>query len=309
MKKISVSAPAKINTILRVVALRPDFYHELEMVMVKLKLADLITIHDHPETTAITFSCDSIQNEGMNAHNNLVVKAAKLLQETYQVKRGASIHLEKNIPVAAGLGGGSSDAASTLKALNCLWDLKLDANALAKHGESLGADVPFFCHESPAAYVHGIGEKIQPIDCFPKLFLLLVNPGIEVSTAWVYKECDKLFFPGGPGTKKQKRTLEKQSDKDDFQLTGKNAGVRRGAPFAARSEVLCGLTNDLEEVTRAKYLEISEMKEFFLKFGADAALMSGSGPTVFGVFKTRELSVQAEKQLPSSWKGFVTETL
>ena len=177
MNSITVNAPAKINTILRVIGRRPNGFHDLKMIMVPLKLADEITLTKI--SSGIEFACDCMADAGMTGEQNLAWRAANLLRQVASREDGVKITLKKNIPVAAGLGGGSSDAAAVLRGLNQLWDLGYTANELASQGMKLGSDVPFFCYDS-VARVEGLGDEVIPLDSFPKLFILLTNPGFAV---------------------------------------------------------------------------------------------------------------------------------
>jgi 4-diphosphocytidyl-2-C-methyl-D-erythritol kinase len=293
MKEITLSAPAKINTILRIVGRRPNGYHDLAMVMEKLDLKDELTLEAIPE--GIELEIDGESDSGMAAQGNLVWKAAAALSETAGIDRGVKIRLKKQIPVAAGLGGGSSDAASTLMGLNRLWDLDWSDEQLAKLGAKLGADVPFFCYEG-TAIVEGIGDRIISIPKLPKLFILLINPGFAVSTKWVYDQYDALgeHPVSGIGHREQ--------------LTVDGGDVRLPRLFETFRDVTANLVNDLEKATVPAYPELEEIKKYLTESGAEGVLMAGSGPTVFGLFQDKEKRDLAANNIPKgSWKAFATE--
>ncbi|MBT3181623.1 MAG: 4-(cytidine 5'-diphospho)-2-C-methyl-D-erythritol kinase [Deltaproteobacteria bacterium] len=272
MKKIEVKAPAKVNTLLRVIGKRPNGYHDLEMVMVPLSLADELTLTSIP--SGIEISVDGQSDDGMLGEKNLAYRAAVAFKEAACIKDGVRIDLKKRIPVAAGLGGGSSDAASVLIGLNDLWGTGWSPDQLAGLGVKLGADVPFFCYQAPA-YVEGIGDIVTPYTSFPNLSFLLINPNFAVSTPWVYQQID-------------------------LELTQNRSDARVRPQFQAFSDVLLNLHNDLEVVTIESFSEIARIKDMLMKFGAAGALMSGSGPTVFGVFENRILRDEALTAMPKN---------
>lgn len=265
-----VRAPAKINLFLRVTGRRPDGYHLLTTWMQKVALYDIIELTTCPE--GIVFRCSG---EGVPGDcNNLVYRAADLFLQATRGRRdapasGVAIQLTKHIPVAAGLGGGSSDAAATLLAMNGLFGRPLTPEELAGLGVRLGADVPFFLAEAPAALATGIGEILRPTPPLQGYSILLVNPGFPVSTRWVYQ------------------TFALTEKKDAGNLTNSQECVA-GDMDSGNPGVMIGpdtvLINDLETVTVARYPLIARLKDELLWSGAAKALMSGSGPTVFGLF-------------------------
>ncbi|MBI4212363.1 MAG: 4-(cytidine 5'-diphospho)-2-C-methyl-D-erythritol kinase [Deltaproteobacteria bacterium] len=287
MSLLKLHAPAKVNLSLRVIGKRSDGYHLLRMVMVKLKLGDELTFESLPQ--GIEFTTIGELDAGMSGDQNLVVRAAKALQMKTGVKQGARITLTKQTPVAAGLGGGSSDAATALMGLNTLWGCHLASTELAKIGETLGADVPFFCFPG-SALVEGIGEQVIPLASMPLLNLVLINPGFAVSTKWVFGELQKWFS----------------------QLTVENANDSNSPLFQTVEDVCQTLHNDLEMVTIPAYPEIVRIKSFLKEQGAAGTLMSGSGPTVFGIFAdeaSRDRAAYQARQQSSTWRVFATETL
>ncbi len=280
MNKIAVKAPAKVNTVLRVVGRRPDGYHDLQMVMVPLTLCDELTLTSIP--SGIELSIDGSSDTGMEGEKNLACRAARAMQAAAGISRGVRIDLIKKIPIAAGLGGGSSDAAAVLRGLNELWGLAWPSSKLAEIGASLGADVPFFCYVGPS-YVEGTGDRVTPYESFPNLSFLLINPGFAVSTPWVYKQWD-------------------------LQLTVEPAGARVRPLFQGVSDVLTSLHNDLERVTIPAHPEIEVIKAALMEAGASGALMSGSGPTVFGAFADVAARNVARERLENGrWRLFTAE--
>lgn len=273
-KCLSVKAPAKINLFLRVTGRRADGYHTLQTRMQKVGLFDLLEVQRGGEGVRLhCVGADLPENA-----ENLVHRAASLFLETVAQRRGrplggVKISLTKNIPIAAGLGGGSSDAAAALKALNSLFEAGLTAGELAAMGLELGADVPFFLTDTPAALAVGIGEILTPVTPLSGCFVLLVNPGFSVSTRWVYQTFAL--------TKEEKTTI--------FRNFRESAGPAGRPCLSATVEGLpAALENDLETVTITRYPEIGRIKEELLARGAVAALMSGSGPTVFALFSDQQ---------------------
>jgi 4-diphosphocytidyl-2-C-methyl-D-erythritol kinase len=254
--KLLVKAPAKINLSLDVLHKRPDGYHEVKMVMTTIDLADRIELVPLPYDTIEIISHNRFVPDD---HRNLAYQAAKLLKERFGVRNGVAISITKNIPVAAGLAGGSSDAAATLRGLNKLWNLGLTLDELAELGAEIGSDVSF-CVYGGTAIATGRGEKIEHIPAPPPCWVILAKPTIGVSTAEVYRnlKLDSITHP----------------DVDGMVQAIKNQDYQR----------ICSLVgNVLEEVTLKMYPEVSHIKEQMKRFGADAVLMSGSGPTVFGL--------------------------
>lgn len=251
-----MKAPAKINLSLDVLHKRPDGYHEVEMIMTTIDLADRIELTWLPDDIIKITS----QNRFVpDDQRNLAYQAAKLLKERFQVKDGVQINIEKTIPVAAGLAGGSSDAAATLRGLNKLWKLGLSLDDLANLGAEIGSDVSF-CVYGGTALATGRGEKIQPLPAPPSCWVVLAKPLIGVSTADIYRrlQVDGITHP-------DTEAMIKSIKENNFDGVCKNVG------------------NVLEEVTLNLYPEVAQIKDQMYRFGADAVLMSGSGPTVFAL--------------------------
>lgn len=254
--RLLIKAPAKINLSLDVLHKRPDGYHEVEMIMTTIDLADRIELSLNHSNQII-----------INSHNrfvpddqrNLAYQAALLLKNRFRVKKGVNITIEKTIPVAAGLAGGSSDAAATLRGLNKLWDLGLSLEELAELGAEIGSDVSF-CVYGGTALAKGRGEIITKLPPPPTCWVVLAKPFIGVSTAEVYRRLN-INDVNHPDTNEMINAIKA----NDFGGVCKNLG------------------NVLEEVTLPLHPEVAQIKDQMSRFGADAVLMSGSGPTVFGL--------------------------
>ncbi|MGG3311007.1 4-(cytidine 5'-diphospho)-2-C-methyl-D-erythritol kinase [Paenibacillus lautus] len=255
--KIYEKAPAKINLMLDVLHKRPDGFHEVEMVMTMIDLADRLEMSEQKrDTIIITSQAGYIPLD----EKNLAFQAARLIKERYDVKKGVHIHLDKKIPVAAGLAGGSSDAAATLRGLNRLWGLDIPQEELLALGAELGSDVPF-CVTGGTALATGRGEILTPIPNPPQCWVIVAKPPINVSTAEVYGRLRSEQIQHHPSAERMVEALTQGS----FQQMCQSLG------------------NVLEEVTLKMHPEVQQLKEGMLKLGADGALMSGSGPTVFGL--------------------------
>lgn len=258
MDSIQLRAMGKINLGLDVVRRRPDGYHEVKMVMQTVNLYDKVGITVEAEPgIRITSNLSFLPTN----ENNIVYKAAALLMEQYAIDKGVSISLEKHIPVAAGMAGGSTDGAAVLYGMNRLFSLGLGRKRLMELGLKLGADVPY-CLMRGTALSEGIGEVLTPLPGMPDCWILIAKPPVSVSTKFVYENLHL-------------ETLDHHPDID-------------GIVKAIRSKDLYGmcsrLENVLETVTVGRHPEIREIKDFMKRHGAINALMSGSGPTVFGIF-------------------------
>lgn len=249
---------AKINLTLGVNEKREDGYHLIETVMQTVNLSDIV-IADVTEDRNIHITTNKKflpTNE-----KNIAYKASKLFLDELGVKKGVKILIHKNIPVAAGLAGGSGNAAAVLCALNMLFSMPFDDEKLFKMGAQLGADIPF-CMMKKTQLATGIGDILTPVKGMEKTYVLLVTPPVPISTPWVYSEYDNLINPPKPDTEGMVKALEKGN----------------------LSEICGKLSNSLECVTIAKHPVIGGIKEKMIKNGAVGALMSGSGATVFGFF-------------------------
>lgn len=270
-------APAKINLTLDVLGKREDGYHEVEMIMTTLDLADRLSFK-RIEQNEIKLEI----NSGFvpNDERNLVYKAALLMKTVYEINEGVHIYLEKNIPVAAGLAGGSSDAAATLRGLNRLWNLNLTEAELLKLGERIGSDVPF-CIIGGTAIATGRGERVRKIESLPPGWVVLAKLPISVSTAEIYNALRLENIKEHPNSETMLIAIENK----DFRAISNN------------------LFNVLEDVTFSLYPQVKHLKEQIKAFGGDGVLMSGSGPTVYAlVNKESKL-----KRIYNGLRGFCKE--
>lgn len=272
MKEIKLKAKAKINLGLDVLRKREDGYHEVRMIMQTIPLYDKLTIRTAEDDAQIRVQT--------NLHflpvgeDNLVYKAAKLLMDEFQIKQGVEIDLVKYIPVAAGMAGGSSDAAAALVGVNKLFNLGLSIEQLMERGVKIGADVPF-CVMRGTALAEGIGEKLTPLPPMPKCHILIAKPGIHVSTKFVYGN------------------LRADALKEHPDIDGQIEALKRGD--LRKLARLMG--NVLETVTVPEYPVIRQIKETMMTCGALNAMMSGSGPTVFGLFEEEAAAQEAYRML------------
>ncbi|SEP06282.1 4-(cytidine 5'-diphospho)-2-C-methyl-D-erythritol kinase [Paenibacillus sp. OV219] len=275
--KIYEKAPAKINLLLDVKRKREDGFHEVEMIMTMVDLADRLEMEELPRDTIIISSqAGYIPLD----EKNLAFQAARLIKDRYNVRKGVYIHLDKKIPVAAGLAGGSSDAAATLRGLNRLWGLGISEEELCELGAELGSDVPF-CVTGGTAIARGRGEKLERISNPPQCWVILAKPPINVSTADVYGKLRANELKQHPST----------SDMLSAISSGSFAGI------------CTYLGNVLETVTLQLHPEVLQMKEIMHRLGADGVLMSGSGPTVFGLV-SKEAKVS---RIYNGLRGFCKE--
>lgn len=274
MDEITLKALAKINLGLDVVRRREDGYHEVRMIMQTIHLYDLLEIQKirEPEIQIVSNLSFLPVNE-----NNLVYKAARLLQEEFALTDGISVKLTKRIPVAAGMAGGSTDAAAMLYAMNQLYDLGLSRRELMKRGVQIGADVPY-CLMRGTALAEGIGEKLTQLPPMIKCPVLIAKPSISVSTRFVY----------------QNLKLDEQTNHPDIDALMKDI---REKDFDG---VCVHMGNVLESVTIPNYPVIAEIKQQMMRSGAKASMMSGSGPTVFGLFEDGETAKRALREMKRS---------
>lgn len=262
-----ILSPAKINLFLRVIGKRSDGYHELETLMCCVDLFDTVTLSF--ETPAIRVRCS--HPEVPDGRDNIAFKAALRFFEALGIDGGVDVHIDKKIPVAAGLGGGSSNAAAVLKGLNEHFGRPLGKERLLEIGLKLGADVPFFLF-GRSAIARGVGERLEPAGRIPPAWVVLVHPRIQVSTKWVY-------------------------DNLNLRLTNCEENYNVSSFLEDLSSVQDFLCNDLEQVTAQEFPEIGVIKQALLALGAKGSLMSGSGPTVFGLFERRG-------EASAAWKRF-----
>ena len=272
---------AKVNLVLEVLGKRPDGYHELSTVMQAVDLFDRLTVE-----TAGAITLETSEAALPTDDRNLVVRAARLLREAADVDAGARIVLDKRIPVAAGLGGGSSDAAATLWGLNRLWGLRWRRERLVELAVKLGMDVPFFLGRGRALGT-GRGEVLRPLPGVGGYAMVLVNPGVALSTQEVYGRVPKGWRAEPEGTRRMLDALKKRS----------------GAGVAA------ALTNHLERWVEPAMPVIGHMKAALMAAGALGAAMSGSGPTVFGLARSLDQARQIQRRVSrTGWSAWAVRT-
>lgn len=285
MDSLTLHSPAKINLRLEILHKRNDGYHEIQTIFQKISLYDEITLQvSSYKGINLTIDDPSIPAD----NNNLAYKAASHLCKDQKLFCGISIHIKKKIPLGAGLGGGSSNAATTLMGLNRLLKLNLTDKYLQQLSRSLGADVPFFLSRYGTANATGIGEKIKPLELHPKLWFLVVFPNFSISTKWAYR----MFSKNKLLTKNRKKFIQLRFLKDfDY--------------------VMSILLNDFERVVFHAYPEIQRIKKNLIEVGAAGSLLSGSGSSVFGVFSTKKETEKALSMLPdqANHRTFIVHSL
>lgn len=259
MDTLLLKARAKINLALDVCRRLENGYHEVKMIMQTVDIYDELEFKKRNDPDII-LSVNSRDYLG-DLENNLIFRAAKLMRQRYNLSQGIEIKLKKNIPVAAGMAGGSTDAAATMNAINKMYDLGLSQQQLMDAAVELGADIPF-CILGGTALAEGIGEKLTPLPAPPDAFLLVVKPPIMVPTKWVY---ENLHI----------NELEKHPDIDSMVEALNQGDLKRLAGC---------MENVMETVTERKYPIITDIKKMMLGNGAVNAVMSGSGPSIFGIF-------------------------
>ncbi|MBE5961034.1 MAG: 4-(cytidine 5'-diphospho)-2-C-methyl-D-erythritol kinase [Lachnospiraceae bacterium] len=267
MDIITLKAYAKINLALDVIGRRPNGYHDVRMIMQTIQLYDKVTMK---RTSTPGIMMKTNLHYLPTNENNLVYAAAKLFKDTLHIEDGVYINLEKKIPVAAGMAGGSSDAAATLFGLNELFDTNLSLEQLMELGVQIGADVPF-CLLRGTALSEGIGEILTPLAPAPSCYCLIVKPPVSVSTKFVYENL----------------VLDETTNHPDID------GMLEAIAFNDLKGVTSRLGNVLEPVTLAECPEIAQIKQEMLDLGAIGSLMSGSGPTVFGLFDNQKKAEKA----------------
>ncbi|GMR03454.1 MAG: 4-(cytidine 5'-diphospho)-2-C-methyl-D-erythritol kinase [Thermodesulfovibrionia bacterium] len=272
---LTLKAPAKINWLLNVLGRRNDGYHDIESIIQKISLYDFISFRPSEDLTLKT-------DLKIPTEQNLVYKTAVLLKKECRVPAGAEIRLKKGIPVAAGLGGGSSDAASTLLGLNRLWSLDLSCSELNVFAEHLGSDVPFFLN-GPLAFVSGRGENVTDYRPVKSVNILLVKPPVSISTRWAY------------GNLKLTKRTTRVDNMRLFVHAVRKVDLRGSS----------GFHNDLEPVAAKTFPVIEDIKKRMVGEGAILSMMSGSGPTVFGVFSSAKEAIAASKLFNDCWTAVV----
>lgn len=263
METIVETANAKINLALDVVGKRPDGYHNLEMVMTSVGLSDRLTFKRLLDDR-IELSCDN-PNVPID-EKNFVYQAIRLMKDQFQIKEGISVHIEKRIPMGAGLAGGSSNAAAAIRTMNHLFKLNLSLDQMYRIAERIGSDVPF-CIYGKTAYVTGRGEKIVPLPSLPNTWVLLITPNLFVSTGEIFSHVDLNTIVHPSVQRVKEAIIDHDYDK-----------------------MVAHLGNALEDVTFDIYPEVQRLKEKIQSFNPDGVLMSGSGPTIFALTKDLRLA-------------------
>ncbi|MEZ0537191.1 4-(cytidine 5'-diphospho)-2-C-methyl-D-erythritol kinase [Caldicellulosiruptoraceae bacterium PP1] len=276
---MKLKAYAKINLTLDVLTKREDNYHEIKTIMQTVDLYDIIDIEEtDTDEIVVTTSNDSIPTDNKN-HAYI---AASTLKERFNIKKGVKIHIQKNIPISAGLAGGSTDAAAVLKGLNKMFDLNLSIEELMKIGQEIGADVPF-CLVRGTALCEGIGEKVSVLPSCPQMNILIAKPEVYVSTQAVYEALDLSKIKKRPDTEAMLNAI----NDGNIRLIAKN------------------LCNVLETVTINQHPIINKVKDIMRNNNALGVLMTGSGPAVFGIFNNKYDAITTSERL----KVFIKETI
>ena len=309
---------AKVNLFLKVINKRQDNYHNLETIFERISLADRIIIKPRKDLL-IKISCND--KAVPRDKTNLCFKAAKLLIDEFKISKGLNIKITKRIPVGAGLGGGSSNAAAVLMGLNSLWGLKLSQTRLAKIAARVGSDVAFFVHDLPFAQGSGRGERIKPLNALKKakLWHILIVPKIHVSTPLIFKKYDHFsgLTPHLPNNSIS-NGLKTSNKKEGAGLTKPAGNVKLLTSVMAKKSRSYSLFkpgllfNSLEEVTLRLYPEVKRVKNTFLQLGLNSVLMSGSGSAVFALassFKNASKLAKILRKKEKTWQVFVVETV
>lgn len=293
--KSSLNSYAKLNLYLALRNKRADNYHNIKTIFERINLHDSITLTPRPDNK-IKIICSS--KDVPKGPQNFAYLSAKLLQDKFKINKGVNIKIVKRIPVASGLGGGSSNAATVLLGLNSLWRLRLTRGELAELAAKIGSDVPFFIYDSRFAQGLGRGEKITPLGILRKICLwhILVVPRIKVATAAIYRGWDNVQKSRKAG------------------LTKSNYDVKIFCSFLGKADIQSigrALFNDLEPISKNLYPEIQDVKQRLVSLGLEAVLMSGSGPAVFGIASSRRQAQALYRELKSkdrSWQVFLVRT-
>lgn len=271
MDKIELRALGKINLGLDILGRRENGYHDVRMVMQTVYIYDRVILKK-TKKTEITIDTN-LKFLPVN-ENNIAYKAAQMMREEFHIKEGVHISLEKHIPVAAGMAGGSADAAAVLYGMNLLFSLGLSEEELKKRGVKLGADVPY-CIMRGTVLAEGIGEKLSPLPPMPKCYILIAKPPISVSTQTAYEKFDAL----------------EEVEHPDID------GIIEGLNHQDLHKIAASMGNVLEDVTEEEAPQIKEIKKIMMESGALGAMMSGSGPTVFGIFNHRSKAKAAAAKI------------
>jgi 4-diphosphocytidyl-2-C-methyl-D-erythritol kinase len=262
MYRINIKARAKINISLDVIRKREDGYHEVKMIMQTVNLFDKINMKKiRKDEIRIQTNLAFLPTD----ERNLVYKVIKYIKQKYKIETGVFVDLYKVIPVAAGLAGGSSDAAAALVGMNKLFNLHISMKEMMEIGAMFGADIPY-CLLRGTALSEGIGEKLTPLNDFPSVYIVIAKPNISISTATVYGNLDIDHIQDRPNTEE----------------------IIKGLSNGDLNQICNNMGNVLETVTEKKYPVIAQIKEYMMENSAMGAQMSGSGPSVFGIFKNKK---------------------
>lgn len=300
MTTIEMTAPAKVNLVLRILNKRKDSYHNIFTIFERISISDRIKISRIPKGIVVT--CDKAVTS--RPEDNIAYKAADLMLRSYNIDEGVKIHIKKRIPIAAGLGGGSSDAAAVLIGINKLFKLNVTKERLMRLGAKLGADVPFFIYDTPFAIGKGIGDRLEKLNIGGKMHHLLVYPGFKVATKDIYQALD--------ASKRANSAL----NKEDLKLLTKLQGGDK-IPLSKNWDKIIDLThNDLETVVVSKRPVIGKIIRCLVSSLDRRAIVSGSGPSVFCLCRNRREAMKARKTLfacmperaRARWQVFVVET-
>lgn len=281
MKKLFLSASGKINLTLDVLNKRPDGYHNVEMVMQSISLCDEIVLTETSGEITVKSNSPFVPED----MRNIAMRAAHLVKDTFGISKGIDIKIVKNIPIAAGLAGGSTDCAAVLIGLNKLWDLNLTQDQLIKMGAALGADVPF-CIVGGTSIARGIGEELTVLPPVKDMWFVLVKPDVYVSTADVYRDLELDKIKHRPNLKGVIKALHER----DYKSLENH------------------MRNVMESVTIRYYPIIGDIKRQLLKQGAAVSLMTGSGPTVYGIFESYSKAQKAYENLQERFSNiYITQ--
>ena len=278
MKKIEIYSYSKINLTLNILGKRQDGYHNIETIMQSINLADRIFIKEEKEGIKIKCNHSQVPIDAQS----LAYRSAEKILSRYRITKGVKIEIDKKIPLASGMAGGSANSASILVGINKLFALNLSNKDLRGMGEELGMDVPF-CIQNGTALAYHRGEKVTPLSPInPPLWIVIINPGFEIPTKWAYNNLDLSL-------------IKREKNNTKAMLEALKEGEARG--------IAKNLFNSFEELIIKKYPEIGKIKDRLIEEGTLGALMSGSGSTVFGIAQNKEKAFKIYKKLKSQYKS------
>ncbi len=285
MKEVEIDSYSKINLTLNILGKRRDGYHNIETIMQSVNLADRVFIREEKEGVKIKCTHPRVPIDAQS----LAYRTAEKILNRYRITKGVKIEIDKKIPLASGMAGGSANSASILVGINKLFTLNLSNEDLRGMGEELGMDVPF-CIQNGTALAYHRGEKVTPLSPVnPPLWIIIINPGFEIPTKWAYDNLDLSL-------------IKREKNNTKAMLEALKEGEVRG--------IAKNLFNSFEELIIKKYPEIGKIKDRLIEEGALGALMSGSGPTVFGIAQNKEQALKIYKKLKSEYKSiWVVQTI